>query len=119
MLFDVESQHDWLLPAVEKRLREELAALQVEINEEKSRIVDLGRGQSFGFLGFDFRRIRSQRGVWRSNYTPKFKKRSAVLRKLKDVLRRYQSQPSDQVRTMLNPLLAGRWNYLAPERPAR
>jgi hypothetical protein len=28
---------------VEKRLREELAELQVEINEEKSRIVDLGR----------------------------------------------------------------------------
>jgi RNA-directed DNA polymerase len=36
--------------AIEKRLREELAELQVEINEEKSRIVDLARGDSFGFL---------------------------------------------------------------------
>ena len=62
ILIDAYPQHDWLLPAVEKRLREELAALQVEINEEKSRIVDLGRGESFGFLGFDFRRIRSQQG---------------------------------------------------------
>jgi RNA-directed DNA polymerase len=44
-------RHDWLLTAVEKRLREELANLQVEIYEEKSRIVDLGRGESFGFLG--------------------------------------------------------------------
>jgi RNA-directed DNA polymerase len=44
-----------------KRLREELAELQVEINEEKSRIVDLCRSQSFGFLGFDFRRVRSRR----------------------------------------------------------
>jgi hypothetical protein len=35
-------------------------------NEEKSRIVDLGRGESFGFLGFDFRRIRSGRGVFTS-----------------------------------------------------
>jgi RNA-directed DNA polymerase len=43
--------HDWLMGAVEKRLREELAELQVEINEEKSRNVDLGRGESFGFLG--------------------------------------------------------------------
>jgi RNA-directed DNA polymerase len=69
ILIDAYPQHDWLLPAVEKRLREELAALQVEINEEKSRIVDLGRGESFGFLGFDFRRIRSQQGVWRANYS--------------------------------------------------
>ena len=52
ILIDAYPQHDWLLPAVEKRLREELAALQVEINEAKSRIVDLGRGGSFSFLGF-------------------------------------------------------------------
>ena len=63
ILIDAYPRHDWLMGAVEKRLREELADLQVEINEEKSRIVDLGRGESFGFLGFDFRRIRSRRGV--------------------------------------------------------
>src|SRR5260370_14171687 len=105
MLFDVESQHDWLLPAVEKRLREELAALQVEVNEEKSRIVDLSRGESFGFLGFDFRRIRSQRGVWRVQYTPKLKKRTALLRKLKGVFRRYRSQPVHRVVYLINPML--------------
>ena len=66
ILIDAYPRHDWLMGAVEKRLREELADLQVEINEEKSRIVDLGRGESFGFLGFDFRRIRSRRGVWRA-----------------------------------------------------
>ena len=85
ILIDAHPRHDWLLPAVEKRLRKELAALQVEINEEKSRIVDLSRGESFGFLGFDFRRIRSQRGVWRANATPKLKKRTALLRKLKEI----------------------------------
>ena len=66
ILVDAYPRHDWLMTAVEKRLREELAALQVEVNEEKSWIVDLGRGESFGFLGFDFRRIRSGRGVWRA-----------------------------------------------------
>jgi RNA-directed DNA polymerase len=50
-LIDAYPRHDWLIGAVEKRLREELADLQVEINEEKSRLVDLGRGD--GFLGFD------------------------------------------------------------------
>src|SRR6516162_9753589 len=92
ILIDAYSRHDWLMGAVEKRLREELANLQVEINEEKSRNVDLGRGESFGFLGFDFRCIRSRRGAWRANYTPKLKKRTALLRKLKDVFR-HQSQP--------------------------
>ena len=33
-----------------KRLREEFAKLQVEINEEKIRIVDLDRAESFGLL---------------------------------------------------------------------
>ncbi|MFZ1546382.1 MAG: hypothetical protein WAT12_04700 [Candidatus Nitrotoga sp.] len=59
ILVDAHWRHDWLMKAVEKRLREEFAKLQVEINEEKSSIVDLSRGESFGFLGFDFRRTRS------------------------------------------------------------
>src|SRR4029077_1639911 len=105
ILIDAHKRHDWLMAAVEKRLREELAELQVEINEEKSRIVDLRRGESFGFLGFDFRRVRSLRGVWRAHYTPKLKKRTALLRKLKDVFRRHQSQPVDRVVKLINPVL--------------
>ena len=113
ILVDAHPRHDWLMTAVEKRLREELAALQVEVNEEKSRIVDLGRGESFGFLGFDFRRIRSGRGVWRAHFTPKLKKRTALLRKLKDVFRRHQSQPVDRVISLINPILRGWANYFA------
>ena len=113
ILIDAHPRHDWLLPAVEKRLREELAALQVEVNEDKSRIVDLRRGESFGFLGFDFRRIRSQRGVWRVQYTPKLKKRTALLRKLKAVFRRYRSQPVEWVIGEINPVLRGWVNYFA------
>ena len=51
------------------RLGEELADLQVEINEEKSSDRGPRWGENFGFLGFDFRRIRSRRGAWRANYT--------------------------------------------------
>ena len=43
ILIDAHPRNDWLMRAVEKRLREELADLQVEINEAKSRTVDLGR----------------------------------------------------------------------------
>src|SRR3982074_3287055 len=107
ILIDAHPRHDWLMGAVEKPLPEELAELQVEINEEKSRIVDLGRGESFGFLGFDFRRIRSRRGVWRANCTPQLKKRTALQRRLKDVFRRHQSQPGDRVVQLINPILRG------------
>ena len=70
ILIDAYKRHDWLVGAVDKRLREEFGKLQVEINDEKSRIVDLERGESFGFLGFDFRYLRSRRGAWRPHYTP-------------------------------------------------
>jgi RNA-directed DNA polymerase len=113
ILIDAYPQHDWMLGAVEKRLRNELAKLQVEINEEKSRIVDLGRGESFGFLGFDFRRLRSKSGVWRAHYTPKVKKRTALMRKLKEVFRRHRSQPVDRVVHLINPVLRGWVNYFA------
>jgi RNA-directed DNA polymerase len=72
ILIDAYARHDWLMGAVDKRLREEFDKLRVEINDEKSSIVDLGRG-SFGFLGFDFRYLRGMSGKWRPHYTPKLK----------------------------------------------
>ncbi len=114
VLIDAHPRNAWLLGAVNKRLREEFAKLQVEINEEKSHTVELDRGESFGFLGFDFRRLRSiGRQVWRAHYTPKMKKRTALLRKLKEVFRRFQSQPVDRVVQLINPVLRGWVNYFA------
>ena len=113
ILIDAYKRHDWLIGAVIKRLREELAKLQVEVNDEKSRIVDLERGESFGFLGFDFRYLRSLRGVKRPHYTPKLKKRTALLRGLKEVFRRFRSQPIGRVISLINPVLRGWVNYFA------
>ncbi len=113
VLIDAYKAHDWLLAAVVKRLREEFAKLKVGINEEKSRIVDLSRGESFGFLGFDFRRIRSRRGTWRAQYTPKLKKRTALLRKLKEIFHRFRSKPLNRVVELINPILRGWVAYFA------
>ena len=114
ILVDAYKRHDWLIGAVEKRLREEFDKLQVEINDEKSRTVDLGRGESFGFLGFDFRYLRSvHSGAWRPHYTPKLKKRTALLRELKEVFRRHRSQPIERVISLINPVLRGWVNYFA------
>jgi RNA-directed DNA polymerase len=65
----------------------------LEINDEKSRTVDLERGESFGFLGFDFRYLRR--------------------RELKEVFRRYRSQPIGKVISLINPMLRGWVNYFA------
>jgi RNA-directed DNA polymerase len=113
ILIDAHPRHDWLVKAVNQRLREELAKLRVEINEEKSRLANLAKGDSFGFLGFEFRRILSRKGAWRPNYTPKLKKRTALLGKLRDVFRRYASQPVGRVIERINPILRGWVNYFA------
>ena len=113
VLIDSHPRHEWLIRAVEKRLREELAKLRVEINEEKSRKVDLSKGGSFGFLGFEYRRMRSFTGKWRAHYVPKLKKRTALLRKLKEIFRRYVSQPVGRVIELINPILRGWVHYFA------
>ena len=113
VLIDAYKRHDWLIGAVTRRLREEFGKLRVEINDEKSRMVDLERGESFGFLGFDFRYLRSLRGAMRPQYTPKLKKRTALLRELKEVFRRHRSQPVERVIYLINPVLRGWVNYFA------
>lgn len=113
ILIDFHPRHDWLVKAVEKRLREDLAQLRVEINEEKSRMVDLAKGGSFSFLGFEYRRIRGRNGKWRPYYAPKLKKRTALLAKLREVFRQNVSQPVAQVITQINPILRGWVNYFA------
>ncbi len=113
ILVDSHPRHRWLLKAVERRLREELAKLQVEVNDEKSRRVDLTKGESFGFLGFEFRRVRSRAGRWMPLRMPLMKKRTALLRKLKTLFRRYRSQPIGVLIERINPILRGWVNYFA------
>lgn len=113
ILIDGHPRHDWVLRAVEQRLREELARLHVTLNEDKSRMVDLAQGEHFGFLGFDFRRIRSRSGRWRPHYTPQMTKRTSLLRRLKAIFQRARSQPIERVIEQINPLLRGWVHYFA------
>ena len=111
ILIDSHPRHDWLMKAVEKRIREEMAKLRVEINEEKSRIVDVAKGGSFSFLGFEYRRILSRNRKWRAYYAPKLKKRTALFEKLREIFRQHVSWPVEIVIAKINPILRGWVNY--------
>jgi len=113
VLVDAHPRQRWLRTAVERRLREELAKLQVEVNEEKSRRVDLTQGEHFGFLGFEFRRVRTWRGRWMPLRTPQGKKRTALLQTLKQVFRSHRSRPVGEVIAHVNPILRGWVQYFA------
>jgi RNA-directed DNA polymerase len=111
ILIDAERRNDWLVKAIDRRLREELAKLRVEINEDKSRMVDLKQGESFTFLGFEFRRILSFQRKWRPYYAPKLKKRTALFEKLREIFRQHVSWPVETVIAKINPVLRGWVNY--------
>jgi RNA-directed DNA polymerase len=111
ILIDGHHKWDWLWKGVNKRLREELNKLQVSINEEKTKQPDLVKGDSFGFLGFDFRRLKTKTGKWRVNYQPKMQARVKVMDKIKDVFKRHESQPLTRVRDIINPILKGWVQY--------
>lgn len=111
VLVDGHSRWQWLVSMAHKRLLEEIARLDVRINEQKSRIVDLWSRKSFAFLGFDFRYGRSRQGKWMVVKTPRLKSRTKLLQKLKDVFRRYKALPIGIVIATINPILRGWVNY--------
>ena len=111
VLVDSHPRHVRTIRAIRKRLREEIGKLRVEINEDKSKEVDLTKGESFGYLGFQIRRIRSRRGRWMALRVPQSKKRVALTRKLKEVFRRFESHSVEKLIVKLNQILKGWVNY--------
>jgi len=111
ILVDKHRKWEWLYYGVQRRIREELAKLDVEINEEKTKVVDLRKGEKFGFLGFDFRRKVNLQGNGWPYYQPKMSSRTKLLRRLKDIFKRHNSQPISRVIYLINPILRGWVNY--------
>lgn len=113
VLVDYHPRHWRLRSAIAKRLREEFSKLGVEVNEEKTRSVDLDKGESFGFLGFQIRLGRTRAGKPMPLRMPQLKKRTALLRELKEIFQSSQSQPVQGVIAKINPILRGWVNYFA------
>ena len=100
--------------AVERRLREELAKLDLTINEDKTRVVDFGTGASIDFLGYTFRWVptRTNPSKKLALCRPQKKKRTRFLRALSATLRHRLHVPVQEVvREVVNPRVRGWVNY--------
>jgi RNA-directed DNA polymerase len=113
ILVDGRAHNAWLLGVVHRRLREEFGKLEVRVNEEKSRVVDLTEGGSFSFLGFDLRRTRSVQGKWRPLTTPRLKARVELVAKLKKEFRSHRGHSARQLVQSINPILRGWVQYFS------
>lgn len=95
-----------------QRLQEQFALIGVELNQEKTKVVNLLKGEAFEFLGFDLRRVSKRDG---NGYlilmTPKKKARQAVKAKIRDIIRRGGATPAAILVKRINATLAGWVNY--------
>jgi group II intron reverse transcriptase/maturase len=105
------SKRGWAKRALE-RLREQLAPLGVELNLEKTRMVNTLTGEAFGFLGFDLRRVRNRSGNGHFILiTAKKKARKAAKAKVRDIIAHGGATPMPELVKRINATLAGWVNY--------
>lgn len=95
-----------------QRLQEQFALIGVELNREKTKVVNTLNGEAFGFLGFDLRRVRKRKGEGHFLLmTPKKKARMAVKAKIRDIIARGGATPAPELVKQINAALAGWVNY--------
>jgi len=95
-----------------QRLREQFALIGVELNQEKTKVVNTLKGEAFGFLGFDLRRVRKRNKDGHFILmTPKKKARQAVKAKVRDIIGRGGATPASELVKRINATLAGWVNY--------
>jgi len=111
VLIDKHPRWNWLIPAVEKRLREELGKVVVEINQEKTKIANLEEGERFSFLGFDISERKNWKGKRVVVSTPREKAKASLRLKIREIFKRNESQSIGNVIEKINPILRGWTNY--------
>jgi RNA-directed DNA polymerase len=105
------SKRGWAERALQ-RLEERLAPVGVELNREKTQVVNTLGGEAFGFLGFDLRRVRKREGEgYYLLMTPKKKARKAIKAKIRDIIHGGGATPAKTIVSRINAALAGWANY--------
>lgn len=111
ILVNWRPKFDWLWNGIKKRLKEEMHKVQVQINEDKTRHIDLMKGESFTFLGFEMRMVKTLKGKYRPHMQPSRKARTKLIQSLRMEFRKLRSQPMTMVRDKINPILRGWVDY--------
>lgn len=105
-------QYERLMKDVRRRLKQELEKLQVVMNEEKTKEVDMSKGETFSFLGFEFSWGKSRFGKkMMAYYEPKKKKVQALAEGIRQLLKKLWAMPIQGVIAALNQKLRGWVNY--------
>jgi len=93
-------------------LQEQIAPLGVHLNWEKTKVVDMLDGGTFGFLGFDFRRILNcEKNRHYILLTPKKKARLSIKAKIREIIKNGGSTPAKELINKINTVLAGWVGY--------
>jgi group II intron reverse transcriptase/maturase len=105
------TKRGWALRALQ-RLEEALIPLGVTLNREKTKIVDTLKEETFGFLGFDLRRVRKrERDGYFVLMAPKKKARKAIKAKIRKIIAQGGASTAATMVTSINAALAGWVNY--------
>jgi len=95
-----------------QRLCEQADLVGVKLNMEKTRVVNILNGETFGFLGFDIRRIKSrEKNRYYISMTPKKKARQAIKAKIREIIRCGGSTPAKELIKRINTVVAGWAEY--------
>jgi RNA-directed DNA polymerase len=95
-----------------QRLCEQADLIGVKLNMEKTKVVNILNGETFGFLGFDIRRIKSrEKNRYYISMTPKKKARQAIKAKIREIIRCGGSTPAKELIKRINTVVAGWAEY--------
>jgi RNA-directed DNA polymerase len=105
-----------------KLVKSQLMRLNLKLNEEKTKIVDLNRKDGFDFLGFYHNRMMSLKYKKKFTYRcPSTKAMNSIRKKIRDKIgnRAVLKLTTEEVVKSINPLLRGWMNYFKYGNSAR
>ena len=95
-----------------QRLCEQIEPLGVKLNMEKTKVVNMLDGGTFGFLGFDFRRILNrEKNRHYILLTPKKKARKAIKAKIREIIQFGGATVAEDLIKRINASVAGWVEY--------
>jgi len=113
MVILVDGYPQWQphIAMIQRRLGQELRKIDVEINEEKTKVVDFSGGGSFEFVGFDLRAGRNRFGKRFVLRTPMRKKQSELLKRVGRIFKYSRQRKLNEVIEQIRPVIVGWVNY--------